>query len=43
MKKSQDALTQTIVLNRDDFDGFLDLNSSDLIQVMNVLNKIMKK
>ena len=43
MKKSQDAVKQTIVLNRDDFDGFLDLNSSDLNQVMKVLNEIMEK
>ena len=43
MKNSENLTEPTIVLNKDDFDGFLDLNSSDLSDVMKILNIIMNE
>lgn len=43
MKKPK-SIKSTVVLNKSNSDGFLDLNSShDLSEVMKALNKIMKE
>lgn len=42
--KKQKSIKSTVVLNKGNLDGFLDLNSShDLSVVMKVLNKLMKE
>lgn len=43
MKNPKNSLKPTIVLNRNNSDGFLDMNSSsDLSEVMKVLKKLME-
>lgn len=44
MKNQKKSIEPTVILNKNFDDEFLDLNSSnDLKEVINVLNKIMKK
>jgi hypothetical protein len=41
MKNQKNSTRPTVILNKADSDGFLDLSSpSDLSEVMNVLNKL---
>jgi hypothetical protein len=44
MKEQKYSTKPTVILNKSDSDGFLDLNSSsDLSEVMKALNKLMSE
>ena len=42
--KNRNSIEPTVILNKEDSDGFLDFNNSDdLSQVIKVLKKLMKE